>query len=541
MKLAFRNQSASIILLPDGELGDQLLDLVEAWTKNWLLQPAYWLKLSNVKRFEGRPPEVIATVIGRNGRRDVELFQQLSRYPISVLRLISIRMVEETSERSSKQDDLVDVLARYIDASKPIFQRVGQNQEIGAQLIKINLIFAPSEVTGASYPHLHEALWNFNVVVAPEDRTFPAGFDSFISSNNTNKLNGFILANTATAAGIWTGQNSSVYEEETKYSQNSVQYDKVIVQRSFTRAVISDALAIRIASHALEKLLNFNEDLVSNIQANKTDLKFLTSQDDVNKTIDEMVQKVLKLQNGELDYKSCEKLIPVPAKKISLKNRLSIFSQFVFGVILKLPLWIFTALWKGISKLITRKIDSSEGEYQIDTEIDFPKTKLDGLAESEIVNLQNEKAKAQLIVNEWVRATLRKPPPQLFSEFRRIVFNYLDNSNQNNEVKEIFFNPSNVIPDLTSTWNLQAVDGFDDFKNDLNADKLKDFLVDDQIDTQDIEKVNLKIKTFNDLIRESSNEYSVSKNEIDELNLEVELLNKKLDTNLNQIKDLKKM
>jgi hypothetical protein len=77
LKLPFREQSASIILLPDGKWGEDLLDLVESWSKNWLLQPAYWLSVSNIKHFEGRPPEVLATVIGRNGRREVDLFQQL--------------------------------------------------------------------------------------------------------------------------------------------------------------------------------------------------------------------------------------------------------------------------------------------------------------------------------------------------------------------------------------------------------------------------------------------------------------------------------
>lgn len=540
MKPAFRNESASIILLPDGESGDQLLDLVETWTKNWLLQPAYWLKLSNIKYSDGTPPIVLATVIGRNGRREVDLFQQLSRYPISVLRLVSIRIVEESAERSEKQDKLVDVLGKYVETSKPINQRVGQNREIGAQLIKINLIFAPSEVTGASYPHLHEALWNFNVVVAPEDRTFPSGFDSFISSTNKDKLLGFIVSNTATAAGIWTGQNSSVYEQESKYSQNSVQYDKVIVQRSFTRAVISDALAIRVAAHALDRILKLNEEDSTNLQGNKTELKFV-SEEDINKTIEQMVQRVLEIQKGALDYKSSEKLVQVSPKKISLKNRLYLFLQFTLGIIINLPLWIFTAIWKGISNLITRKIDSKEGEYEIDSEIDFPKTKLDGLIEAEIVKLQKEKAEMQLRVEEWVRASLIKPPPQLFSDFRRIVFSYLDNSDLKNEVKEIFFNSSNVIPDFSKKWSIKTVEGFSNFDQEINSEDLKEYLTQDYIDGNDLESMNSRLKTFNNFLIDYSNNFSVCKNEIDDLSTEIDLLNRKFEKNLDKLKDLKKL
>ncbi len=537
MKLPFREQSASIILLPEGRWGEDLLDLVESWSKNWLLQPAYWLKLSNIKHFEGRPPEVLATVVGRNGRKDVDLFEQLSRYTIPVLRLISIRLVEETAARSQNQDTLVDVLAKYVENSKPLSQRIGQNKEIGSQLLKVNLIFSPSEVTGASYPHLHEPLWNFNIVVAPEDRTYPTGFDSFISSNNKEKLTGFILSNTATAAGIWTGQTTSAYEEELKHSQNSVQYDKVLVQRSFTRAVVSDALAFRVAAHALDKLLNIQEETISEIQRNNQNLKILESRDE-SKAVDELVNKVMQLNNGEFDYVSPETLKIPDKKAISLKNRISLFLRFSIGIIAKLPIWIFTALFKGLTRFVSKKIDSEQGEYEIKAELDFPQTRLDGIVEAELVQLQQDLISGQLAVDEWPRATLRKAPPHLFAEIRGMLFNSLDNTSYKDPVKEIFANPSKVIPDFRTKWSFQNIENYEEFttfiKDEEEMTKFKGEV--SWLDANNVKeaKTNLDL-----LINELTQEFIMNSTEIDELNSELEIINKQVDANRLKIKMIK--
>ena len=539
MKLPFREQSASIILLPDGKWGEDLLDLVESWSKNWLLQPAYWLSVSNIKHFEGRPPEVLANVIGRNGRREVDLFQQLSRYSIPILRLISIRLVEESTKRSETQDTLVDVLAKYIENSKPLTQRVGQNKEIGSQLIKVNLIFSPSEVTGASYPHLHEPLWNFNIVVAPEDRTFPTGFDSFISSNNKEKLTGFILSNTATAAGIWTGQTTSAYEEELKHSQNSVQYDKVLVQRSFTRAIVSDALAFRVAAHALDKLLNYNEETISEIQRNNQSLKILESKDE-SKAIDELVNKVMQLNNNELDYLSPESLKNPDKKMISLKNRIVLFIRFVSGIFMKLPIWIFTGLFKGLTKFVSRKIDSEDGEYEISTEIDFPQTKLDGIVEAEVVQLQQNLITGQLAVDEWPRATLRKAPPHLFADIRGMLFNSLDNTTYKDPAKEIFANASKVIPDFRETWDFKKIENFEEFSDLIKNDDEDSTKFSEDLSWLNSQRIKETKAELDVLINNLTQEFVMGSTEVEELSSESEIINKKIEDNRLRIKFLQK-
>jgi hypothetical protein len=425
-----------------------------------------------------------------------------------------------------------------VQDSTPLSRQTGSNKEIGSQLIKVNLIFSPSEATGASYPHLHEPLWDFNIVVAPEDRTFPTGFDSFISSQNREKLTGFILSNTVTAAGIWTGQNTSVYEEEEKRSQNSAQYDKVLVQRSFTRAVVSDALAFRVAAHALEKLLVYNDETIAEISRN-TDWKILEVEVET-KLINVLVNQAMELNNNELDYISPDSLKIPDKKKISLKNRILEFLRFVLGIFAKLPIWIFTAIFKGIANFVSRKIDSEDGEYEINIEIDFPRTKLDGMLEAELIQLQQNLLKGQLAVDEWPRATLRKAPPHIFLNLRNMLFNSLDKTTYKDSVEEIFSDASRVIPDTRATWNLKNVENYNDFSTILQDDDEENSKFNDDLTWLNTESITKTKFELDKLVDSLTQEFSLESTESDELNSELEIIIKKVDLNRIRLKILQK-
>lgn len=529
MNLPFRSETAAVILLPEGSQGEDILSLVEEWSKSWLLQPAYWLKPSNIQPGNGKPPEILATVVGRNGMRDIDLFQQISRYPVKTLRLISIRTVEESSDREERQKDLLRVLSKYVKESKPQNKRIGQ-QEVGTNLIKINLIFSPSEADGGSYPILHDSHWNFNIVVSPEDRALPDGFDSFTSSANKKKQTGFILSNTATAAAIWTGQTTSVYEEEQKYTHSSVHFNKVLVQRTFVRAVVSEALAFRVAAHTLNNLLMPAND---SIESKDQTLKFF-SVEETEKEITELVDKVMDLSTKALDYESPEELLLFrePKKtKISILERLSLFSRFVIGIFVNLPIWIFTAISQGLSNIISRKIDSEDGEYEIDSTLDFPRTKLDKLTEADIVNLQKNRDQAERSVEEWKRPLLRKAPPQLFSEFRNSILNRLDNTSCADGSDKIFSDPSDVIPDFNSVWQFTRLEDFGAAEKLFKDDEFASNLLHKEIRWTDQKDIHSGIKNLEGLIKDLSNRLRRENAEIETLESELEILTKKMESN----------
>ena len=102
--------TASVIILPGGESDSALVDLVEQWTKCWLLKPAFWVSVNDFNKIANQTAKVMATIVGRNGRKEIDFLQYLSRNEINCINLIAIRLIEENTNYNGQQDDLVDLV-----------------------------------------------------------------------------------------------------------------------------------------------------------------------------------------------------------------------------------------------------------------------------------------------------------------------------------------------------------------------------------------------------------------------------------------------
>jgi hypothetical protein len=61
------------------------------------------------------------------------------------------------------------------------------------------------------------------------------------------KMNGFILSNIASTAGIWSGQQKSIFELSNQFSDLSPVQNQVRVMRTFVRGILSEGLAVEVA------------------------------------------------------------------------------------------------------------------------------------------------------------------------------------------------------------------------------------------------------------------------------------------------------
>ena len=77
-KGAWHEGSASIIILPGGDDGERLLDIVQEWTSCWMLKPSFWVRSEDVIIHVGEQTRVKATIIARNARREIDLLDYLS-------------------------------------------------------------------------------------------------------------------------------------------------------------------------------------------------------------------------------------------------------------------------------------------------------------------------------------------------------------------------------------------------------------------------------------------------------------------------------
>jgi hypothetical protein len=453
--------NASVILLPGGTTGIELEKLVAEWTKSWMLKPAFWISEGQIEESPDGPPRIMARVTGRNGSQVVDLFSQLSRLDIKSIRVIAARVVGPDEKLDRQQDAAVSVIEKYIEQSRPIITRSG-GSEVGIKVLKINLIFAPTEQKGASYTELLESHWNVNLVVAPEDRATPTSFDGFTRYADNEKMNGFILSNIAATAGLWSGQKQSVFELENQNSDLSHSHNQVRVMRTFIRGILSEGLSIRVAAEALRRAGNADESRIDGLRTVPNPMLASYETEKSLEVINQMVEDTLKFQNEALKYKRISLNSELEQNASGVFAALELFLRNSWSLTKVLPLWIFAAIWNLIARAVTLKLFGARGREVAKGTIDFPKTDLDKDAARNLIEIQERRVKIEDVLDNWPRNTLRKSEPGLWQDLRKIVLGRMDGSSlpvgleheKDSSGIRVLGDLNQVLPSLHEKWNL---------------------------------------------------------------------------------------
>jgi len=450
-------QGTPVILLPADERGDGLFELASAWTSHWLLSPAIWVKVADIKADDGdklikgeklkSPPTIRAYVTGRNGFREVELFQELGRNELQLLRLITCRSIELNQAYHELQDKVVDVIHHYVKISAPLHEP-SENFKVGTEVKTTNLIFAPTDQSGGSQENLFEFEWDINILVSPEDRPTSAGFDSFTRYSNENQLNGFILANIATAAGIWSGVNKTV-SELSEFDTSSA-FDKILVQRTFVRGVLTEGVAIKFAADALKYIEDYGNPLDNPLFSIKGVEKLTESE--VDTQVKNAVDLALKQDNSALSFN----LPSLPSEKdspsVGFFKTVWLFLNFSVNKLIAFPGWILEDFISTFNRKATKLFYGEDGVAKIDLNVDFKKVGLTKdtykLTQEVIINKESLIKKLQTIDN---LPDYRNTHPNLWSGIREDLLSYLDGSNSQNKGK-VVSNPQLIIPVLGQKW-----------------------------------------------------------------------------------------
>lgn len=452
--------SASVVLLPSGEIGAELIKLVSEWTKSWMLKPAFWISDSDIVNSNDAPPRIYATVTGRNGSQRVDLFSQLTRLDINNIRVLAARVVGINEQTDKIQDQSVSIIEKYVEQSRPIKTR-NDGQETGIRILKVNLIFAPTEQKGASYTELLESHWDINLVVAPEDRATPTSFDGFTRYADKEKMNGFILSNIASTAGLWSGQRKSIFELSAQFSDLSPVQNQVRVMRTFVRGVLSEGLAVRVAAEALRLAGKASSSKLSNrIIPNARLIAY--EGNDVAKKIDEMLEQALSFQNNALKYSQISLNTEVAQNETGVFEAVKFFFVSTWSLIKILPLWFFAAIWNFLAKLISARLFGTRGREVAKGTIDFPKTNLDKDSARNLLEIHERRRKILDVLNQWPKNTLRKSEPRLWEDIRKLVIGRLDGSTLPAGIEHekdsvglrVIGDLNDVLPSLYEEWEL---------------------------------------------------------------------------------------
>ena len=422
----------SIFLLPSAEQGDSLLSVAQAWTRLKLLGPSIWVNPERHDASAGLPPRISALVLGAAQgdeihRIEVDLFEQLARQNLNQVRLIVVRTAVPDLAFDEKQDELVDLLAKYLEQAVPR-TAASQDQDAPATtLSKINLLTGPTEFIPENQNRMVNPMFNAHFVASTEDRSNPLAGDAFVRFEpGSSRFAGFTLLHAATLGALWLGLPRGGYDLAKKANWSG---DKVFVSRVFVNAILTDGLIQRACARVLNRAANAKEgftDLSLDLAVEGT---YPIPDQDVDKFIDLMVNLTFDFHGGLLQYKDPPSKTAPDKLRFTAAKQLAEFFIFFGNKLLRVPyfawLWLWSRVVRGLNILF-------QGGGRGAAEVTGPEDTLDPRDES-IIRRYESVAETKRKADEALVSPVGKSPlrstPELWGKIRRLVFGFLDGSN----------------------------------------------------------------------------------------------------------------
>lgn len=456
MTFQWPKDGVSVVVLPAGALGQSIFDIAVEWTAHHLLTPAIYVKIDEqedaaLAQFENvGPVELAAHVIGRNGEVRVSLIDELTRNDIDLLKIGACRMVEGDASFHEKQDRFIDRVRNQVRNSAP---KLETNNEfrVGTKIMLLNLISGPTMRAGGSTTHLLELEWNANIIMSPEDRPTPSGFDSF-TNETTAKFPGFLLSNIASTLGLWTGVNKSILELQDV--ESSTAYDKVLVQRTFARVVKTEGVAIKMAAASLKQI---EED--GNPIADPTfELhgKERLKESELATEISNLVTSTLAADDFALSFK-LEPFAGVESvTKVKFLDGVKMFFSFLWQKLISLPRNFIESMVEIFNRKSTELLFGADSGYEVGVERDLEKLGLNRKDNQDLIKIEQVKTLVQSKIDEMsLTPNYRAEHPALWAAQRKFVIDILDGTLDSNKGK-ILADTEKLIPKYGNVWEVPS-------------------------------------------------------------------------------------
>lgn len=454
MSFRWPKEGVSVVLLPSGKLGQDVLSLAKEWTSHRLLAPSLFVV---VEEQESRaldsfksvgPVRMAAHVIGRDGSVVDSLIDQLARDDIDLLRVLACRFVEDSQSFHHDQDRLIDRIRDQVETSIARHER-DATRSVGTKLLLLNLISGPTMRTGGSTEHLVEFDWDANIVLSPENRSTPSGFDTFTDENDPT-FAGFILSNIASTVGLWTGINKSVLE--LSGVDQSATYNKVVVQRTFGRVVKTDGIAIRMAASALKEI-----EENGNPAADPTYVlegkKRLMDQE-FQPAIANLVEDTLNASDAVLRFNFEVNKEELSGKKIGFLDGLKMLGAFLWDKIVSFPRNLLEAIIETFNKKATKLFFGEDSDIAIDVHKDLRRYGMQVKDGEDLIKIQKVKDTVKSVVDDILLGpTYRGQHPQLWLQQRELILGVLDGTSKHSSGK-ILADTEKLIPKHGNVWSV---------------------------------------------------------------------------------------
>ena len=354
---------------------------------------------------------------------------------------------------------------------------------MGTKLLLLNLISGPTMRTGGSTKHLLEFEWDANIVLSPENRSTPSGFDTFTDEKDPT-FAGFILSNIASTVGLWTGINKSVLE--LSGVDQSATYNKVVVQRTFGRVVKTDGIAIRMAASALKEIEDHGNPAAdpTYVLPEKKSLK----DNEFEPAISKLVEDTLAASDGALRFTFDGSKQEIEKKKVGFVEGLKMLGEFLWDKIVSFPRNLLEAIIETFNRKATKLFFGDDSNIAIDVQKDLRRYGMQVKDGQELLKIQKVKDSVKSVVDDILLGpSYRGQHPQLWQQQRELILNVLDGKSAHFPDK-ILADTEKLIPKHGNVWSVP------DFLLDEDEDPDEIISSLDWLDVDEAQKISARLE-----------------------------------------------
>lgn len=343
------------LLFAEEQLAGQLLPVAEAWVSSWLIDPFILVPVPAGARGGPLVTRMPATVVGRDGVKQVDVFDLLAQGEYELIRFLALQAIDP-GRPSLDRDVLVEYAISLQQASSP-----------ATRFWRLNLMVYPTAVAPDRPLERLVQGWEANVIAAPENRSSDRSFDAFVVAEGRKDYVGHLLGNAATAGAMWCGMDAGPYDERTPSGGAAT---LVALQRTFVRAVVADDFLIRVARSGLDRLIAdespFDDPIL--MAGGHMIAHQVVPESQLGRVVDVMVDVMMEAPPGRaLSYRMRDRALPVTVtpRKVGVLEAIRSFGRFSVDKLVTVPRFLFYRGQQNIADRFTRTLHGDEGDAKV--------------------------------------------------------------------------------------------------------------------------------------------------------------------------------
>jgi hypothetical protein len=458
------DSTVSVILLPSGDQGDELIALIARWTTLGILGPALWVRPEAVDKSGGGPPKIDATILGETQQREqktlrVDLFEVLAREPLRKVRLLKVRSAAPSREIDALQDEIADLVTKYLGYSMPMVNPDENVFEQHTQLSRITLICAPTEFQLSERVEWAQDDAGTILIASPEDRSSPWSGDAFVREND--RFAGFVLMHIATAGGVWNGLPKGTLD---LFHREASGHQSVWVSRVFVNMVMTNGLARRVAAGVLDDTASVGSGAIDPGSGTPPVGTVLISDARIDQYVDSLVTGAFEIDDAKLDYNKPSRAGDPAQARVGFFKQIGLFARFSVGRVIQIPQWAFRWFRRSANDRLNEKLQGKDGRMIVGADLSDQLDLRDRLLMSRLSNVQASEASARALAVSSVSASSIRSTPKLWSRLREMVFGSLDGSSDLSGIGftpiegsvPVFARVNDVLPSPENVWQFSG-------------------------------------------------------------------------------------